>query len=102
MRLRPSKAMSQAPSRVKERTDTPSPYGEFAKQYERNRNAYLQQDAALRVQAQHEAMQQQVASQPDDPSIPEKLFQSLQMPQSSPSTNCTTQYRGDQAFSKCS
>jgi hypothetical protein len=77
-------------------------YGEFAKQYERNRNAYLQQDAALRVQTQHAAMQQQLASQPDDPSIAEKLFQSLQMPQSSPSTNCTTQYRGVQAFSKCS
>lgn len=77
-------------------------YGEFAKQYERSRNAYLEQDAALRVQAQHEAVQQQLASQPDDPSIPEKLFQGLQMPQSRPSTSCTTQSRGLQADSKCS
>jgi hypothetical protein len=76
-------------------------YGEFAKRYERNRNTYLEQEAALRVQAQHEAMQQQLASQPDDPSIPQKLFESLRMPQSGPSTNCTSQYPGLQAFSKC-
>jgi hypothetical protein len=76
-------------------------YGEFAKQYERNRNAYLEQDAALRVQARHEATREQLASQ-DDPSIPQQLFQSLQIPQSNASTNCTSQYLGLQIFSSCS
>lgn len=76
-------------------------YGEFAKQYERNRNAYLEQDAALRVQAQHEAAQQ-LASQRDDPSIPQKLIENLQAPESNPSTSCTTQYRAGQTLSRCS
>lgn len=75
-------------------------YGDFAKQLNQNRMAFIQQNQALLDQANRDALQRQQAFQ-------QLLFQQQQLNlqqqsrQQNAPVNCTTQYIGNQAYTNC-
>ena len=82
-------------------------FGEFSRRYNRNRSTYLQQDAAFRIEAQREALQQQQAFQQQffqqqQSYFQQQLIQNQPMQQSTRSMNCATQYVGNEVYANCS
>ena len=77
-------------------------FGEFARQMERNRVAFIQQDAALQRQANRDAlMEQQAANQMMYQQQQLRLQRQQIQNDQNRSVNCTTRYVGNQAYTSC-